>query len=565
MSDRPLIVLKFGGSVLLDEQTLRIAVHEIYRWRREGWRVLAVVSALAGRTESLVARCAAVSPSASQASQAGVIGLGEYESAGLLGVHLDRVGVPATVLTPCAIGLFAAGDALDADLVSVHDAVVHAALEACGVVVVPGFVARAEGGELVTLGRGGSDLTAVFLAHQLGAQKCRLIKDVDGLYERDPAVHGPKPGRYGYASYDDALATDGSILQHKAIDFARSHGQEIELGRFNGTRPTRIGPGQSVHDNRADTVERLDVALCGLGTVGGGVLDLVSQLPDQFCVVGAACASPEKHVALEPLAGRITADAVSLASCGADVVVEVIGGVDVAWAVTEAAIDAGCSVVSANKALLAARGDEIATRCECGRFLASASVGGVTPVLEAIQGREVVSIRGVLNGTGNFVLGALQKGPRLHEAVAESQRLGFAEADPSRDLDGRDSLDKLLVIAQTLGWLIDHKHIERQSITEQAYADVIGRSDGNAVVRHVAMLTPRAACVRLEAVTSDDPLASLTNEWNAAVISFADGSETIVRGKGAGRWPTAESVLADLLALSRTRCGAPDRQEVVHA
>lgn len=564
MHEQPLIVLKFGGSVLLDEQRLRIAVHEIYRWRREGWRVLAVVSAIAGRTEALIRRCEVVSPNASAQSKAALIGSGELESAAMLGVHLDRAGIPACVLAPGAVGLIAEGDALDADPVKVNAACIEQGLAADGVVVFPGFVAMNDRGELVTLGRGGSDLSAVFLAHHLGAAKCRLIKDVDGLYERDPAAPGPTPRRFGYASFEDALATDGSIIQHKAINFARQHGVEVELGRFNGTRPTRIGLGQSVHDDQPDFAPVLGVALCGLGTVGVGVLELVGQLPELFRVAGAACASPEKHADLLPLVETITDDAVSLAGGGADVVVEVIGGVDTAWAVTEAAIEAGSTVVSANKALLAARGGEIASRCARGQYMASASVGGVTPVLEAITGRGIDSIRGVLNGTGNFVLGALTRGVSLDAAIAEAQRLGFAESDPSRDLDGRDSLDKLLVIAHSLGWTIEEASIERQSITEQIFVEASKQEDG-LCVRHVATLSPHAASVRLQAMREGDPLASLHNEWNAAAISFADGSKMVVCGKGAGRWPTAESVLADLLECSRVSCPVSDRRETVHA
>lgn len=544
----PLVVLKFGGSVLLDENRLRIAVHEIYRWRREGNRVLAVVSALAGRTEQLIARCDALSPGASAQAKAALIASGELESASLLGVHLDRAGIPARVLTPAAVGMVAAGNALDADPVGIDRGPIDRSLEEEGVLVFPGFVAVNEGGELVTLGRGGSDLTAVYLAHALGATRCRLIKDVDGLYERDPAAAYPPPRRFAYASYADAARTDGSIIQHKAIRFAERAGLEIELGRFNGTRPTRIGAGASVFAQMADAPVVLEIALCGLGTVGGGVLELAAQLPELFRVVGAACRRPERCAHLLPLAGTITDDAAELAGCGADVVVEAIGGVDAAFEVARRALGAGSRVVTANKALIAAQGDELETLGGGEPIRASASVGGVAPVLEAVSGGEVMSVRGVLNGTGNFVLGALARGVPLAEAVAEAQRLGFAEADPSRDLDGRDALDKLLVIARTLGWSIDPAKIVLEPITAASAAGAVW----GGTVRHVATLTAGGAGVRVEAVGPGDALAGLENEWNAAVLTFADGSTRVVRGKGAGRWPTSEAVFADLLECSRT-------------
>lgn len=553
MSESPLVVLKFGGSVLLDENRLRIAVHEIYRWRREGNRVLAVVSALAGRTEELIGRCDALSPDASPAAKAAYIASGELESASLLGIHLDRAGIPARVLTPAAVGFIATGNALDADPNRIDRGPIDDALATEGVVVFPGFVAVDEHGALVTLGRGGSDLTAVYLAYELGAARCRLVKDVDGLYERDPASAGPKPRRFGFASYTDASATDGSIIQHKAIAFAEDRGLGIELGRFNGTRPTLIGAGESVLDDVPDAAPVLDVALCGLGTVGAGVLELAAQLPDLLRVVGAASRTPAKHAHLEPVAGSITGDAGELASRGADVVVEVIGGEDVAWEVTRRAIAAGSTVVTANKALLASRGEELDAMAANGGAMirASASVGGVVPILEAVSCLPVVSVRGVLNGTGNFVLGAVARGATLGQAVADAQRRGFAEADPSRDLDGRDSLDKLLVIARALGWRIAPSRITLEAITQEAIARAGGR------VRHVATLTPTAASVRVESVAVDDPLGLLENEWNAAVLTLADGSTRVVRGKGAGRWPTSESVFADLLECSRVRSAQP--------
>lgn len=542
------IVLKFGGSVLLDERRLRIAVHEIYRWRREGWRVVAVVSALAGRTEELIARCQRLGPGASDRARAAVVAGGELESASLLGVHLDRAGIPATVLSPGAVGLIAHGSALDADPISIEPRAFHDALEFDGVVVFPGFVAIDARGAPVTLGRGGSDLTAVYLTHALSADRCRLIKDVDALYESDPAISDPPPRRYGYASYADALATDGSILQHKAIRFAQSHGVTFELSRFNATRPTTIGDGASRFDDVPDRPRRLSLAFCGLGTVGGGVAELADQLPEYFEIIGGACRSPDKHAGLQSVLGTISDDAAGLAGSGADVVLELIGGVGIAREVTLNALASESHVISANKALIAREGLEL-NRLANGRGVTlrySASVGGSVPVLKALGLGDPVSVTGVLNGTANFVLGALEAGRSLDEAVREAQRLGFAEADPIRDLDGRDALDKLLVIAQTLGWGFGEDACTATSIDEW-----MGASEPSYPARQIASLDAFGARVTVEAVTAGSVLAGLTNEWNAVVITKRDGSTLTLRGKGAGRWPTSESVFADLLELSR--------------
>jgi homoserine dehydrogenase len=179
-------------------------------------------------------------------SVAAVVSTGEIHSAAMLTLHLDCAGMSAALLTPAAIGLVAAGPPLDASPTDVTAAPLQRTLDREEVAVVPGYVAQDAHGRPCLLGRGGSDLTALFLAHRLRADCCRLVKDVDGLYERDPALPGPRPRRYAEASWSDALATDGSIVQHKAVRFAEAHAVEFELGKIGGRRPTRIGRGPAV-------------------------------------------------------------------------------------------------------------------------------------------------------------------------------------------------------------------------------------------------------------------------------------------------------------------------------
>ncbi len=556
-TQRKLIVLKFGGSVLLDENRLRIAVHEIYRWRRDGWNVLAVVSALSGRTEELIERCRRLHPSSSPASKAGAIALGERESASLLGIHLDRAGIPACIFTPDSVSLLAVGDPLDAHPVSIDRDVLKNALDTEGIVVFPGFVGINESGETVILGRGGSDLTAIFLAHQLGATKCRLIKDVDALYESDPARCTPPPARFGYANYEDALATDGSIIQHKAVSYAQQHGIEFELGRFNSTRPTLIGPGISMFEDTPDVPEPLNVALCGLGVVGEGVAELLLQLPEHFHIVGAARKTVGSLDSERPY--PVYADSIRLALQGADIVVELIGGVTTAREIAEGALFTGSHLVSANKALIAECGAELRdiAAAHSARLMYSASVGGAVPVLESIKQREVTHVDGILNGTANFILGQLAQDRSLQDSILDAQTRGFAEADPTRDLDGRDALDKLRVIAGELSWDVDEHDVARQSIPDWL-------SGGTAAhpARQIARLTPNKASVLIEHVDSDSVFGTTHNEWNVAVLYLPNGAVIVLRGKGAGRWPTSESVVADLLELSRECVKSTQKEEL---
>jgi homoserine dehydrogenase len=544
-----LIVLKFGGSVLLDIHSLRLAVHEIYRWRRDGYVVVAVVSALAGRTQELIKQCDSLCDSLSTTARAGVLAGGELESASLLGAHLDRAGIPSRVLLPSAVRMVANGDPLNAVPVSLDRTLIDLALSQEGVVVIPGFVSMDSTGSAVTLGRGGSDLSAVFLAHKLVAHSCRFIKDVDGLYESDPTGAAQLPRRFGSVNYADALQTDGSIIQHKALYYAQRFGIEIDLGRWNGVRPTRIFAGETKFDDTPDTQALQTLAVCGIGVVGGGVVQLVSQLPDTFVITGAACQSPAKYSTLSSLVPSITDDPMSLVSSGVDIVIELVGGIDVAWKITKEAIARGSHVVSANKALIAKYSRELENlngRNQKG-FSGSASVGGAMPILEAIQYQPVSSVYGVLNGTCNYVLGAICRGDSLNDATEHAQQLGFAEADPSRDLDGLDSLDKLLVIADTIGWDITHENQEVESIGHW-----LNNTDTPTRSCQIAKVCALNASVSIESAIQGSIFGQLENEWNAAVIEFEDGSTHTLRGKGAGRWPTSEAVLADLLEHNRS-------------
>lgn len=274
------VVLKFGGSVLEGEDSLRRAVHEIYRWRRQGRQVLAVVSALRGRTAGLIATADRCGAGPGSGARAALVTLGESESAALLGLHLERAGLPCSILEPGAVGLVAAGPALDAIPERLDAGPFRRALEADGIVVFPGYCAVDTEGRRVALGRGGSDLTAVFLAAELGAACCRLIKDVDGLYEHDPARSGPAPARYRAATWEDALATDGSIIQHRAVDCARTRAYPFELGALNSDTPTRIGAAHTQFEPAPAPPAPLRVGLLGHGTVGGGVAELTARQPD---------------------------------------------------------------------------------------------------------------------------------------------------------------------------------------------------------------------------------------------------------------------------------------------
>jgi len=236
----PVIVLKLGGSVLSCDEALPQAVAEVARFVRGGHRVVAVVSAIGGTTDALLAKARRWGGAADGEAQAVLVATGETQSAALLALALSKARVPAQVLDVDRAGLRALGEVHDARPVAVDVDAIERGLAAVPVVVIPGFTARDAQGRVVLLGRGGSDLTAVFVAAELGA-RLRLVKDVPGLYERDPALPGPAPRRLRTVHWDEALCLDERIVQHAAVRLARSRRIEIEIAAVDRDDATRIG------------------------------------------------------------------------------------------------------------------------------------------------------------------------------------------------------------------------------------------------------------------------------------------------------------------------------------
>jgi acetylornithine deacetylase len=245
MGARPLTVLKFGSSVLGTERDYAAAVAGIQRHLRRGERVLAVVSALKGATDRLLADAHYFGPEPEPAATASLLATGESASAARLALALDAAGVEAALLDPGAIGLLTHGPLLDADPVAVDGDAVRRAMEPSGVAVVAGFYGRDSGGGYALFGRGGSDLTALFLAQRLGARSCRLLKDVDGVYEHDPTSGGRTPRRYEQLSWDDALKLGSRVVQPKTLHYARRERIEFDVGRIGSPVGTHVGPGPS--------------------------------------------------------------------------------------------------------------------------------------------------------------------------------------------------------------------------------------------------------------------------------------------------------------------------------
>ena len=568
LSEKGIIVLKFGSSVLRTANDLPTAVHEIYRWWREGFQVVAVVSAFGNTTDELTHHARSACEQPNDELVAALLATGETASSALLGLALNRSGIRTAVLNAEQAGLATDGPVLDANLTSIDTTGVLEALQN-GVVVLPGFVGRGSYGKTTLLGRGGSDLTALFIAHRLGGV-CRLIKDVDGLYTRDPhSTNGPPATRFVRVSYATAARIGGGVVQPKAIDFAERHHLRFIVSSVGSNHSTEIGPHADSIALSEARVPPLRVALLGCGTVGGGVYQRLAAQPEIFHVVGVGTRNVERAIQSDVPVKVVTTHVEALIAEPVDVVIELMGGEEPARTLISRALRLGRHVVTANKALLATDVASLQRLASSGGVTLkyNAAVGGVLPGLETVSYARrfgpLHSISGVLNGTTNFILDQLANGSDLAGAISAAQKNGFAERDPQLDLNGTDAAQKLILLARA-AFDVD---LPLHSVKKQGIQNLKSIQNNGHTTRVVAECRRESrgftATVAPVELPSDHPLASVRGVENRLLIQSQTGRSWDVCGSGAGRWPTTEAVMADLFDLWRESNAVEEEQECV--
>jgi homoserine dehydrogenase len=555
----PAVVLKFGSSVLRDKSDLPLVVSEIYRRRRGGQKVVAVVSAFAGETDALIAEAASVGAAKSRHAPR-VIALGEEKSAALLAIACETAGLDALVLDARTLSLTAGGSVDDAQPERLDVALLETALAARDVIIVPGFVALGGAGEPVLLGRGGSDLTAVFIASALGLGETTLMKDVDGVYDRDPNADEGEALRYSALDFAQAREVAGKLLQPKAIDFAASHGVAINVERLNAVTGTRVSAA-AAPPAKAVGLAPMRVAVAGLGTIGEGAALRIAADAHDYRLSAALVRNAAKR-RLDAFSAAVIADRVeTLLATRPEAIVEALPDGAAGRALIKAALSKGISIVTANKQAIAGEMAALtALAAQNGaQFRYSPSVGGGAPLVETVAqaaaaGR-VRKITAVLNGTVNFILTSLAAGVPFAEAVRRAQIAGFAEPDPSADLSGADARAKIAILSfVAYGREIALDAIEVEALTEEKAAAFAA---AGGVVKQLATLEENngdlIAAVRFTRVDDDPFFRNAEWEANALRAALVDGRAFEARGKGAGRRPTVESILADLGDISRAR------------
>ncbi|MFI9010163.1 homoserine dehydrogenase [Actinosynnema sp. NPDC053489] len=318
------------------------------------------------------------------------------------------------------------------------------------------------------------------------------------------------------------------------------------------------------------------VALLGCGTVGTEVVrlltdqaaDLTARVGAPVEVAGIAVRKPNKH--REVPAELLTTDAEALvSSADVDVVVEVIGGIEPARTLLLTALRAGKSVVTANKALLAEHSGELfeAADASGADLYFEAAVAGAIPLLrplrESLAGDRITRVMGIVNGTTNFILSGMDStGASYAETLEEATRLGYAEADPTADVDGFDAASKAAILASlAFHSRVTAADVHREGIASVSAADIaaakaLGRTVKLlAICERVAQDDGEGISVRVHPamIPTSHPLAGVHGAFNAVFVEADAAGEMMFYGQGAGGAPTASAVLGDLVAVARNR------------
>lgn len=314
-------------------------------------------------------------------------------------------------------------------------------------------------------------------------------------------------------------------------------------------------------------MRKVGVTLLGCGTVGGGFVSLLERNAERIE------ARESLHLELRHVVVRdvervragvsrsiITTD-VERAIAGSDVVVELIGGIDDARTLLRDAITSRKHVVTANKRLLSHSGVDLLDLAQIHRVRLGfeASVCGAIPVVRLLRaglGDELTSVSGIFNGTCNYILTQMEQGISYDEALANAQRLGFAEFDPWLDVSGEDAAQKLRILASlAFGAEAADAAITVTPIDGIDTSDVARAARRGRVIRQIARASHDgdglALSVGPEEVSLDDAFARIRDEQNIVTLTTAHAGEITLTGRGAGAYPSASAVLSDVIEIAR--------------
>ena len=323
------------------------------------------------------------------------------------------------------------------------------------------------------------------------------------------------------------------------------------------------------------SLDTLNIGVCGVGTVGLATMDILMRQAEvlearsgksmKLVHVGARREHPDHDYG----DARVSRDVMALAEDPEiDVLVELIGGTSAAYDLIKRAIQQGKHIVTANKALIAEHGNELIALAEASgvqiRF--EAAVAGGIPIIKALResmaGNEVTEVAGIINGTGNFILTEMStKGRAFDEVLAEAQSLGYAEADPTFDIDGTDAAHKLVILASlAFGVPLDIESPFKQGIDSLTPEDLDYAAEMGYRVKHLGIARQQAAGIEVRVhptlIPESKQLATVDGVLNAVMVTGSAVGELVLVGPGAGGPATASSVCADIVDIARSPLGS---------
>ena len=296
-----LLVQKYGGTSVGNPERIRHVARRVIETQRAGHRVVVVVSAMSGVTDGLIKLAHEVSPSPTEREMDVLLATGEQTTIALLAMALDALGTRAVSMTGAQAGIVTDGFHTKAKIANITPKQILHALDEGSIVIVAGFQGETSGGRITTLGRGGSDLTAIAIASAIGADLCQIFTDVDGVYTCDPRLV-PDARRLDELSYEEMLemASSGSkVMQSRSVEFAKKFGVRFEVrSSFNDH------PGTMIID---ETPSMENVVIRGLSVERNQAKVTITGVPDR---PGAAAqvfsALAEAHVVIDMIVQNVS-------------------------------------------------------------------------------------------------------------------------------------------------------------------------------------------------------------------------------------------------------------------
>ena len=323
------------------------------------------------------------------------------------------------------------------------------------------------------------------------------------------------------------------------------------------------------------------LGLLGLGTVGGGTINVLNRNQEEICrragrsiqVIQGAARNIERARSFNPGDIQLTTDPKAVVTNpDVDIVVELIGGDTLARELVMEAIANGKHVVTANKALIAKCGNEIFSAAQQKGVMVAfeAAVAGGIPIIKAIReglsGNQIEWLAGIINGTGNFILTEMRdKGRDFNDVLAEAQRLGYAEADPTFDVEGIDAAHKLTILGSiAFGIPLQFEKTYTEGITHITREDVEYAEELGYRIKHLGIARRKEEGIELRVHPTLIPekrlIANVDGVMNAVLVKGDAVGPTLYYGAGAGAEPTASAVVADIVDVVRAMTSDPENR-----